>query len=402
MATALSIFQKLEASHPNNVYLLQKLAAVHLQMNDEMNAEFCLERIRFLEEANVTDMDVYGQILARADKVNALNQLADALLLHYASRPETWTTLALFQEVRGRHDKAVLFCDKAIAMAPNHAFAHRLRGGILMASQKPSHAAISFFRSIELYPDIACYEGLVDAYILIGKTKEAIASAKAAFFLAPRDPRAMTLVGLALLRGARTNGQRSSASAASTAAGIEKAKKSLHKALDVDPGLLRPLFALVDIYRDEGDYDKCLELLHRGMQGSMEAQNRFLGHGLILTRLGEIYAASQNYQKAMDCLNRALGLNPDLQSAQRSMERLEKILRDNSTTSRNLPNGDGSPDNDDEIIHDAPSNDSTQSSGQYHHHAASSRSAGDSSGQRSSYGYPPASSSYSLFPSSPS
>jgi tetratricopeptide (TPR) repeat protein len=404
LATALSLFQKLEASHPNNVYLLQHLAAVHLQMNTEMNAEFCLERIRYLEEPNLTMMDAYGQLLARADKQTALNQLTDSLLQHHPSRPETWVVLALYHEVWGRHDKSLMFVDKAIDLAPDHAFAHRLRGGILMAANKPSIAAVSFFRAIELQKDVGSYEGLVDAYIAINKTREAIAIAREAVTFSPRDPRTITLVGLALIKGAEAN-QRPGTSSASSVAAVEKAKGSLRKALAIDPGFLRALFALDDLHRKEGDYETCAELLQRGMEASAVSQDRLMGQSLILYRLGDVYAAMDKHQKAMDCYNRALGLNPTLDVAHASLARLEQMLRDGGrrdTASKSRSGGvpsnlHGSPEGD-EAIHAAVSNDSTQSSGQYR--PASARGGGSAAERRSSYGYLP-SSSYALFHSSP-
>jgi tetratricopeptide (TPR) repeat protein len=186
---------------------------------------------------------------------------------------------------------------------------------------------------------------------------------------------------------------------------VEKAKKSLHKAIDIEPGFLRPLFALVDVYSESGDYETCVDLLQKGLNGSTASQDKLLGHGLMLCRLGEMHMMLNQLQKAMDCFNRALGLNPDLQIAQRSLERLEKQIRDEvgrspGGTAPKDPSNNNSPDDDDgDAIHDTPSNDSTQSG--HYHHPASSRGASAGAMHRSSYGYLP-SSSYSLFHSSPS
>lgn len=345
-STALQLFTKLEQEYPNNVYLLLKLATLYLQMNDELNAEFTFERIRYQEDTQMEAMDQYGQLLAREDKISALNELADALLIIDDKRPEAWTTLSLYHEVKENHDKALAFVEKAISLDQRHAFAHRLRGAILMAENRPAHAAVSFFRANEITPDIVSYEGLVDAYLATGQHKEAIASAKEVFFIAPRDTRAITLVGLALYKGA---GNRQGAARQSA---MEKAKRTLRKALAIDPGFLRPLFALVDIYCETHEYDVCVELLEKGLEGSTLAQDKLYGQGLILCRLGEIHSLCGRYKEAMDAYNKALGLNPELMSAQRALDRVEKIMRGAD------PNDHG-----DEIIEDAPSTDSTQSGG---------------------------------------
>jgi tetratricopeptide (TPR) repeat protein len=156
------------------------------------------------------------------------------------------------------------------------------------------------------------------------------------------------------------------------------------------------------VYSEAGEYETCVDLLQKGLNGSTASQDKLLGHGLMLCRLGEMYMMLDQLQKAMDCFNRALGLNPDLQIAQRSLERLEKQIRDEGARSPGGPNPretSNSTDDDDGAINDTPSNDSTQS-GHYHNPASRGASSGAAM-HRSSYGYLP-SSSYSLFHSSPS
>lgn len=340
--TSFQLLSNLDKEYPNNVYLLLKLALLHLSMNDELNAEFTFERVRMLEDT-MDYMDQYGQLLAREHKVGALNELADSLLMMDDTRPEAWAALGLYHEAHEDHEKALAFVDKAISLDQRHAYAHRLRGAILMADNRPSHAAVSFFRSNEILPDVASYEGLVDAYLAAGQFKEAIASAREAISLAPRDPRAITLVGMALYKGAcnRQGAARSSA--------IDKAKRALRKALTIDPSLLRPLFALVAIHEEQMEFDVCIDLLQAGLEGNTVTQDRLFGHSLILCRLGEIYTLCEHYKDAMDCYNRALGINPGLTAAQKMLERLEKMLR-----------GVHGGEHGDDIIED-PSNDSTQS-----------------------------------------
>lgn len=356
-ATALQLFLKLEQEYPNNVYLLLHLAKIYLHTNDTLNAEAIFERVRYHEDTQIDYMDQYAQLLARSDKTTALNELADALLILDDKRPEAWTTLSLYHEVKENHDKALAFVEKAISLDQRHAFAHRVRGAILMAENRPSHAAVSFFRANEITPDIVNYEGLVDAYLATGKHKEAAASAKEALLMASRDPRAFTLVGLALYKGAsnRYGQPRSEA--------IEKAKKTLHKALALDPSLLRPLFALVDIYSESHEYNVCVQLLQTALEGNTLTQDKLFGQSLILCRLGEIYMVMESFQEAMDVYNKALGLDPDMIQAQRALDRIEKILRGVD------PNDPG-----DEVIEDTPSGESTPTYSR-------------GSGQRHSYGY---------------
>lgn len=339
-ASALQQFMALERRFPGNVYLLLKIATLQHQMSDEDGAARTFRRVIQIEESNVDCMDQYGQILARKNMQDELNQLASTLLDTDDKRPEAWVVLALYHEARNDHEKALAFVEKAISMDQRHSFAHRLRGSILLADNRPDHAAVSFFRSNEVAPDVTSYEGLVDSYLAAGKHKEAICAAKEAISAAPRDPRAITLVGLALAQGQLRTSD-------GVEGGMEKAKRALRKALALDPSSLRPLMALVTIYQQEKDFETCIELLQQGIEGLTAAQSNMQGQDVLQSRLGQIYVLADNYTDAIHSFHTAISMNPMNAEAQRALERLEKTMR-----------GDSTGDPDDEVVHDAPSQDS--------------------------------------------
>jgi anaphase-promoting complex subunit 7 len=303
-------------------------------MNDIDGAARTFGKVRQLDPTVVDSMDIYADILAKQNSLDELNQLASNLLDIDDKRAEAWSTLALYHEARQDHEKALAFVDKAIAMNQQHAFAHHLKGAILLADNRPDHAAVSFFRSNEVAKDVSSYEGLVDSYLALGKFKEAICAAKEAISAAPRDPRAIALVGLALQEGQI---------GADSIEATEKAKRALRKALGIDPSALRPLLSLVQLHMHEKDYDTCIELLRQGIEGMTESRSRLQGQDILQSKLGEIYMAAENYNDAIASFHSALALNPSNAEYQRSLDKLEKTV-----------GGVDTSDNADEIVEDSP------------------------------------------------
>lgn len=349
--TALTQFTKLDEEFPGNLYIQEQLALLHLQNDDKAAAVRYFEKIRAQLPSQIDHMDKYAYILSRFKRPHDLNALADSLLMLDDRRPEAWATLAVYHQSRGDHDKAVTCIDKALVLNQKHAFAHYLRGVILMGEKRPVHASNSFFRSIEIRRDIDAFEGLVDSYLAAGRMKEAIASAKEAISLAPRDPRTLTMVGIALWKSCADE---EAAEPRARQGVLEKAKRSLRKVLALHPSHLRSLFALVDLHVQEKDYDSCILILKEGLQGNSASFRSPQNPDLILSKLGEVYTLAEQYESAMTCMHKALALNPELTSAKRQLDRLDKLIRGADPNERS-----------EEILEDTPSMESPHGNNYY-------------------------------------
>lgn len=314
--TALQKADALAIEYPGNVEIMSLRAELYQQIVDYSTAESIYKDVRSAAPYRTRGMDRYADLLGHFGKISALSELADEMLILDDRSPVAWTCLAIYQKYAfpsqvEQVNKALKFIDKAIALDQRHSFAHFVRGTILLEGHRPEYAAVAFFRSNEIEPAIATFEGLVDAYMEASKNKEAVAAAKQVWSLAPRDPRTLTLTGLALAQCSDA-----------------QAKRPLKKALQMSPALARPLFCLVDLYKQEHQYDACLEILNEALSAcsdSSGANIAKLEH--ILCAIGDVHAATEKYNSAFDAYNRALAANPSHGKARESLEQLEKLMK---------------------------------------------------------------------------
>ncbi len=332
---------KLLDHHPNHTHLLLQMALLQARypfllrsaggintnsLSPDGQDTSIFAKIRNLDPNFMEGMDIYANILAKQGNKTELCRLSSSFLDIDDKRHEGWVSLALYHHICGDIEKSLAFLEKAIECNPRSAFCHHLMGSILQAEEKFEHAVMSYFRANEISKDIRNYEGLVEVYLSCAKYKEAVCTAKEAISFAPRDPRAMTLVGLALMSAPGSKDR-----------GKDKAKRTLQKAYNVDPTCRKTLFALVDLHLQEEEFEVCIDLIKRGIDESDCSYTYMWLAGenstdKLYSKLAEVYTLKKEYSNALECFHKALSINPHSNDAQRSMDDLEKVMKyvDNS------------------------------------------------------------------------
>jgi len=346
---------RLQARYP---FLLGTAGGITTNSSSSDGSSSCIfAKIRTIDPYFVGGMDTYALTLAKERNKSELGRLCSELLEVNDKRHETWAALALYHHTCGDVEKALAFLEKGITCNPRSAFCHQIMGGILQGEGRLDHAIVSYFRANEISKDVISYEGLVEAYLSCSKYKEAVCTAKEAISFAPRDPRAMTLVGLALMSapGSRERGR-------------DKAKRTLKKAFSIDPTCKKALFALVDLHIEEEEYDICIESIKRaidesdGVGSSSSSSTNSNSVDKLYSKMAEVYTLSKKYGDALEYFHKALSINPSSVEAQCGMEELEKIMKytDTHTSSANTSHS--------QHVHSAVSPEDYRYHSRRHHH----------------------------------
>ncbi len=178
-------------------------------------------------------------------------------------------------------------------------------GSILLGVQQ-FDAALGCYRKAYTIDkrDMAVFQGIVDAHLGASKFKDALFAAKEALQLMPRNPRALTLIGLVLSHSPE---------------GREKARAAFTKALALDPFCIDAVFAMVKLDTTEKKYQSAAALLNKHLL----QHNRDYVH----TRLANIYVLMGDHRQAVLHFQTALSLNQNYQPALQGLEQLDATLK---------------------------------------------------------------------------
>jgi anaphase-promoting complex subunit 7 len=359
---AVNTFRNLDKIYPNNIYVLLNLAKLQLKTLDDNGAKETFEKIRSLDEFNLDGMDRFIALVASTPQLTKnkchmgitddysltlIHRISNDMLETNDSRAEPWLALAIYHRMNTDFVNALKFVDRAISCCPNYAYAHQLRGSILLSNRKPEQAIASFQRANDISCDMDSYEGLVESYLAAEKFREALFSAKEAINLSPKDPRAMNLVGLTLAYTSKDSNRSSNKQELE-----ERAKRALKKGLELNPSAPRPLLKLLDLYLKSKEYDKGIEILMNaidsekdgirgGTTNTWTALNvchlqplSYYGSGaavreckdILYTKLGVVHTLTKNYIEACKAFHMALSINPSNKEARRAYDRLETTM----------------------------------------------------------------------------
>lgn len=286
-------FEALNAEYPLSDHVLHHLAVTSMQDGYAVQAQEAFKRLRELDPFYVDGMDTYGSIIKLRGTSRALRSLTNDLFAIDTARPEPWCVAAMYAELEGDRQRALLLVDKALEIDSMHVFAYLLRGAILLALNHAQRASVAFYRALSIEKDHSGYQGVVQAHIQLDELPRALANANEAVQLMPRSARALALVGLVLSCESSMH---------------RKARRVLEQSLALRPRCIEAVLALAELDHNEGHYDDAVKRLKEQLVHDVSNAE------FIHIKLGEISMKTKPAD-AIVYFRTALEVNPMSESA---------------------------------------------------------------------------------------
>lgn len=278
----LELFADLLQRFPNNTHLLLEIAKIEAIIGKNEEAVMNFEKARLIDPYVVTYMDEYAILLKTKSDYTKLSKLANDLLSIDPTRPEVFVTLSVLWERKDERG-ALSYAERSIRIDERHIPGHIMKGNLLLTAKRAEAAAVAFRSAQELRPDIRSYQGLVQSYLVLSKTKEALYAAREAMKAMPQSAKALKLVGDVH---------------ASNSGGREKAKKFYESALRLEPGYLGAALALAELHVIEGRNGDAVSLLERYLKDWADDS--------LHVKLAQVFAATNMLQDALSHYQSAL------------------------------------------------------------------------------------------------
>lgn len=299
---AINSFKQLENTVlTRNVDILATLGETYYLAGDSKNALSMLQRAHAVDPLNLRGSDLLACLLAGDKRNRELEELAMTTTSVTDTAPQPWITMGYYCQLSKRATKAIYFAHKACSINPRSVEGLLLKGTLLLELKKLQEAVMHFREAMQIAPHrFEPHKGLVDCYLAMHRSREAVTIATNACKLLGQTPRALTLYASVLLKDTMT---------------VSKGKSLLEKALKEDPYHLPAVYLLCEVYEQELRFDVAIELLRK--QVAVQSTCRL--HQM----LADFFSHVHDEEKAAHHFGIALNHEPGNTRALEGMQKME-------------------------------------------------------------------------------
>ncbi|CAL4082270.1 unnamed protein product [Meganyctiphanes norvegica] len=299
---AINTFKTLESTDlRRNVDILATLGEIYYLAGDTKNACTTLQMGHMEDRLSLRGVDLLACLLAGQSATRQLEALATTVTAVTDSAPEPWITMGYYCHLTKRITKAIYFAHKACSINPRSVEGLLLKGSLLLELKKLQEAVMHFREAMQIAPHrFEPHKGLVDCYLAMHRSREAVTIASNACKLLGQTPRALTLYAGVLMKDTLT---------------VSKGKTLLEKALKEDPHHLPAVYLLCEIYEQDLRYEAAIEVLRK--QVSVQSSSRL--HQM----LANLYSHIHDEEKAAHHFSIALNHEPHNPRALEGLQKME-------------------------------------------------------------------------------
>lgn len=287
----------------DNLTILCSMGESQFLQGDYSGALATLKRVHSLDHYTLTHMDILAYLLREKEKdVKELERLGTQLMSVTDEAAEPWVAMGYFCLATHKPTRAIFFAQKAFTLDNQCVEALLLKGTGLLELKRVEDAILHFREAIHLAPNrYEAHKGLVDCYVSMDRVREAITLTGQAYKQLGTNARTLTLYASVLAKDTLN---------------LEKAKRSLERAMKLDPQYLDAVYLMANILMQQTQYEEGLKLLRQALEHHSTC--------MLHTMLAHFLNCTNEHQQAMDEYSIALGINPTYARARAGLERTEK------------------------------------------------------------------------------
>eukprot|EP01031_Cornospumella_fuschlensis_P026318 gene26318-31794_t len=242
---ALQVLRGLHQAFPQSLYVYSQIGVSYYTQRVYDRAQECFEFIRMQDACRLQGVDVFSNILYVQEKHADLALLAHQVISVDKFSPEVCCVVGNHYSLKGQHDKAVVYFQRALRLSPMYVSAYTLMGHEFIELHNISMAIACYRQAVDIYAqDYRPWYGLGQTYEILHLYQYALMYYKKAAALRPYDAR-MWREGVYVYERALKAGDRE---------GIATRE-------------------LARIYRDEGEEEKSAELFYKYLLCTQQPQH---------------------------------------------------------------------------------------------------------------------------------
>lgn len=188
--SAKNLYAMLRGSFPESSYLTSQLATCFYNMRNFDSSQAAFEEMRKKDPYRLTSLDTYSNILFVKERSAALSHLARHVVKIDKYTPEACSIIGNYYSLKGEHEKAVVYFQRALSLNRHFTPAWILMGHEFM-EMKNTPAAIDAYRTAVTINqrDYRAWYGLGQTYELLSLHYYALFYYRRAMLLRPEDAR---------------------------------------------------------------------------------------------------------------------------------------------------------------------------------------------------------------------